>query len=66
MLVGLNEQVRRLGVAVTVRATVPVKPFTGAAGATVMVDIPVTVALTMTPRGLAAMLKSATDEMLKS
>ncbi len=66
MLVGLIEQVRRPGVAEAVRATVPVNPFTGAAGATVMVDVPVAVALTLTLGNTAKRSKSLTEEMLKS
>jgi len=50
-------QVRPAGETDEVRATVPVKPFTGA---TVIVDVPATPTFTVTAVGLAVTLKSVT------
>ena len=50
MLVELRVQVRPAGDTVEARATVPVKPFTGA---TVMVDVAVAPARALTAVGLA-------------
>ncbi len=57
MLVGLSVQVRPAGETDEVRATVPVNPWRGA---TVMVEIPVAPASTVTLVGLAATEKSLT------
>jgi hypothetical protein len=57
MLAGVNVQVRPAGETEDVRATVPVKPFTGA---TVMVEVPATPTFTVTVIGAAATLKSVT------
>jgi len=57
MLVGERVQVRPAGETEEVRATVPVKPFTGA---TVMVDVAATPTLTLAVVGLAVTLKSWT------
>ncbi len=57
MLVGLNEQVRPAGETVEVNATVPVNPFTGA---TVIVEVAVAPARTLTLVGLAVTVKSIT------
>ncbi len=58
MLVGLRLHVRPVaGDMVEVRPTVPVKPLTGA---TVMVDVPVAPATTVTAIGLAVTVKSRT------
>ncbi len=55
MLAGVRVHVRPAGETAEVRATVPVKPFTGA---TVMVEVAATPALTATLVGLAATVKS--------
>ncbi len=58
MLVGLTEQVSPVaGETLVVRATVPVKPLTGA---TVIVDIALTPGVVLTVVGLAAIVKSTT------
>ena len=57
MLDGVRVQVRPAGETVEVRATVPVKPFTGA---TVIVEAAAVPALTLTLVGLAATVKSVT------
>ena len=57
MLLGVRVQVRPAGETEEVRATVPVKPFTGA---TVIVEVPATPALTVTLVGDAATVKSVT------
>lgn len=56
MLVGDNVQVKPDGVTDEARATVPVKPFTGA---TVIVEVPAVPVLTLTLVGDAATVKSA-------
>ena len=56
MLVGDNVQVKPDGETDEVRATVPVKPFTGA---TVIVEVPVVPALALTLVGDAVTVKSA-------
>ena len=55
MLVGLKLQVRPAGETVEVNATVPVNPLTGA---TVMVEVAVAPASTVTLVGLAVTVKS--------
>lgn len=55
MLDGVRVHVNPAGDTADVRATVPVKPFTGA---TVMVEVPATPALVLTLVGLAVTLKS--------
>lgn len=57
MLVGLRVQLRLVELVVTVRATVPAKPFNGA---TVIVEVPATPTVVVTLVGLAAMVKSWT------
>jgi hypothetical protein len=57
MLVGDRVQVRPAGETAEVRATVPVKPLTGA---TVIVDVPATPTSTVTAVGAAVTLKSVT------
>ena len=57
MLDGVRVQVSPVGVTEDVRATVPVKPL---AGATVMVEVAATPALTLTVEGLAVIVKSVT------
>jgi hypothetical protein len=57
MLAGVNVQVRPAGETEDVKATVPVKPFTGA---TVMVEVPATPTFTVTVIGAAVTLKSVT------
>jgi hypothetical protein len=58
MLVGLNVQLRPVaGETATVRATVPVKPFTGA---TVIVEVAVPPTNVLAVVGLAVTLKSVT------
>ena len=57
MLLGVRVQVRPAGETEEVRATVPVKPFTGA---TVIVEAPATPALTVTLVGDAVTVKSVT------
>ena len=58
MLVGLSEQVSPVaGETLVVRATVPVKPLTGA---TVIVDIALTPGVVLTVVGLADIAKSTT------
>jgi len=57
MLVGDRVQVRPAGETELVRATVPVKPFTGA---TVTVDVAVAPATTVALVGLAVTVKSLT------
>lgn len=57
MLLGVRVQVRPAGETELVRVTVPVKPFTGA---TVIVEVPETPALTVTLVGLAVTVKSGT------
>jgi len=57
MLVGVRVHVNPAGDTVDVRATVPVKPFTGA---TVMVEVAAVPALTLTLVGLAVTEKSWT------
>jgi len=57
MLVGVRVQVKPAGDTDDVRATVPVNPFTGA---TVIVDVPATPALTVTLVGEAETVKSVT------
>jgi len=58
MLVGLTEQVSPVaGETVVVRATVPVKPLTGAI---VIVDIALTPGVVLTEVGLADIVKSTT------
>jgi hypothetical protein len=58
MVVGLRLQERLVELVVTVRVTVPVKPFRGAM---VMVEDPLTPALTVTLVGLDEMAKSGED-----
>jgi len=55
--VGERVQVRPAGETDDVRATVPVKPFTGA---TVIVDVPATPTFTVTVVGAAVTVKSVT------
>ncbi len=55
MLVGVRVQVRPAGATADVRATVPVKPLTGA---TVMVEVAAVPAFTATAVGLAVTVKS--------
>ena len=55
MLVGDRVQVRPAGETAEVRATVPVKPFTGA---TVIVEVAATPAFAATVIGLAVTVKS--------
>jgi len=55
MLVGLRVHVKPAGETVEVRATVPVKPFTGA---TVIVEVAVAPARALTLAGLAVTVKS--------
>ncbi len=55
MLAGVRVQVRPAGETDEVRATVPVKPFTGA---TVIVEVAAVPALTATVVGLAVTVKS--------
>ncbi len=57
MLVGLSVQVRPAGDTAEVRATVPVNPWRGA---TVIVEVPVAAASTVTLVGLAVTEKSRT------
>ena len=57
MLVEDNVHDRLVELVVTASVTVPVKPFTGA---TVIVDVPVTPALTVTLVALAVTVKSCT------
>ena len=57
MLAGVRVQVNPAGDTVEVRATVPVKPFTGA---TVIVDVAAVPTLTATVVGLAVTVKSWT------
>jgi hypothetical protein len=57
MLLGDSVHARPAGETDDVRATVPVKPLTGA---TVIVETPEAPALTVTPVGLAATVKSVT------
>jgi hypothetical protein len=57
MLVGVRVQVRPEGETEEVRATVPVKPFTGA---TVMVEVAATPTSTLAVVGLAVTEKSVT------
>jgi hypothetical protein len=57
MLVGVRVQVRPAGETDEVRATVPVKPFTGA---TVIVEVAATPTLTLAVVGLAVTVKSWT------
>ena len=57
MLVGLRVQVKPAGETDEVRATVPVNPLIGA---TVIVEVPATPALTVTLVGAAVTEKSAT------
>ena len=57
MLVGLRVQVKPAGDTELVRATVPVKPLTGA---TVIVDVAAVPALTLTLTGFAVTVKSVT------
>jgi hypothetical protein len=57
MLVGVRAQVRPAGDTELVRATVPVKPLTGA---TVMVDVAAVPAVVVTDVGLAVTVKSVT------
>jgi hypothetical protein len=57
MLLGVSVQVKPEGETVLVRVTVPVNPLIGA---TVMVDVAATPALTVTVVGLAVTEKSAT------
>ena len=66
MLVGLSEQVRPPGETAASRDTVPVKPPTETRGATVIVDVPVAPALTVTVAELAKTVKSLIEVMLKS
>jgi hypothetical protein len=55
ILLGVRVQVRPAGETALVRATVPVNPLTGA---TVIVEVPATPALTVTLVGDAATVKS--------
>lgn len=55
MLLGVRVQVSPAGLTEDVRATVPVKPFTGA---TVIVEVPATPTFTVTVVGEAVTLKS--------
>jgi hypothetical protein len=57
ILVELRVQDRFVELVVTARPTVPANPFTGA---TVIVDVPATPALTVTLVGLAVIVKSWT------
>ena len=57
MLVALRVQVRFVELVMTTRVTVPVKPLTGA---TVIVEVPATPALTVTLVALAVTVKSWT------
>ena len=57
ILVALRVQTRLVELVVTARVTVPAKPFTGA---TVMVEVPVTPAFTVTLVVLAVTVKSCT------
>ena len=57
MLAGVTVQVRPPGETAEVRATVPVKPFTGE---TVMPDVSATFTFTVTVVGLAEIVKSGT------
>jgi hypothetical protein len=57
MLVGVRVQVSPAGETEEVRATVPVKPFTGA---TVIVEVAATLTLTLALVGLAVTVKSWT------
>ena len=57
MLVALRVQVRFVELVMTTRVTVPVNPFTGA---TVIVEVPATPALTVTLVALAVTVKSWT------
>jgi len=57
MLAGVRVQVRPAGETEEVRATVPVKPFTGA---TVIVEVAATPTLTLAVVGLAVTVKSCT------
>jgi hypothetical protein len=57
MLAGDSVQVKPAGDTALVRATVPVKPLTGA---TVTVDVPAALAFTVTLVGLAVTVKSVT------
>jgi hypothetical protein len=57
MLVGLNVQVKPAGATDEVRATVPVKPLTGA---TVIVEVAAVPAGAVTAVGLAVTVKSVT------
>ncbi len=57
MLVGLKVHVNPAGETVEARATVPVKPFTGA---TVIVEVAVAPARALTLVGLAVTVKSVT------
>ena len=57
MLVGLKVQVKPAGETDDVRATVPVKPLTGA---TVIVEVAAVPAVVVTAVGLAATVKSLT------
>ncbi len=57
MLVGVRVQVNPAGLTLDVRATVPVKPLTGA---TVMVEVAAVPALTATAVGLPVTEKSVT------
>ncbi len=56
ILVDERAQTRFVEFVVTARATVPVKPFSGA---TVIAEVPLAPALTLTLVGLAVTLKSA-------
>ncbi len=58
---GLNVQVRPAGETVCVRATVPVKPFTGA---TVIVEVQVAPARHVTLVGLSVTVKSVTMKVV--
>jgi hypothetical protein len=60
MLVGVRVQVRPAGETVEVRATVPVKPLTGA---TVIVEVAATPTLTLAVVGLALTVKSVTTNV---
>ena len=57
MLAGVRVHVKPAGETSNVNATVPVNPFTGA---TVIVDVTLSPALTLPPVGLAVMVKSTT------
>ena len=57
MLVGVRVHVRPAGETEDAKATVPVKPFTGA---TVIAEVPATPTFTVTVVGAAVTLKSVT------